>query len=104
MKKRLLSLLFMLLLGFVAVLAQETKPKSLVNADADRVMIEMNVVGNKIITENVPIGKKIEIFSVIGLKVAEFEIKTTSGEYPLNIPKGYYIFKMSDIVRKVAIR
>ena len=106
MKESLFSLLFMILLGYsTAVLAQETRPKSPpVSADVDRIVVEMSVVGNKIVTENVPVGKKIEIFSVIGLKVAEIDIKTTSGEYPLNVSKGYYILKMSDIVRKVAIR
>ena len=107
MKKSWLSLLFLLacICFPVAVLAQsDTKMRSVtVSNDTDR-PAEMNVVGNKIFTDNAPVGKKIEIFSVVGLKVAEIEIKGTSGEYLLSVPKGYYILKMSDIVRKVAIR
>ncbi len=106
MKKSLLSLLFLFacVCFQTTVLAQQDiKPKSVNMVDTDRI-IEMNVVGNKIFTENAPLGKKIEIFSVVGVKVAEIEIKTSSGEYILNVPKGYYILKINDTVRKVAIR
>ena len=105
MKKDLFLLLFSILVCVpVLVLAQEAKPKLPVSAEANRVAVEMIVVDNKIFVENAPVGKKIEIFSVVGVKVVEIEIKTSSSEYPLNVPKGYYIFKINDIVRKGAIR
>ena len=109
MKKGLFSLLLFLGVCFHAiVLAQETKPKQISDViDRSNTAIEMTIVGNKIFTENAPIGKKIEIFSVVGLKVSEIEIKTPSGEYILSVPKGYYILKINDAnntVRKVAIR
>jgi hypothetical protein len=84
-----------------ALAQSDTKPKAVSN-EADRIVVSM--VGNKLSTENAPIGKKIEIFSIIGLRVVEIEIKTHSAEYLLNVPKGYYILKISDTVRKVAIR
>ena len=105
MKKRLFSLLF--LLAYIcfqtAVLAQQDAKSKVVSSDVDHV-IEIYVVGNKITTENAPVGKKIEVFSVVGLKVAEYEIKTPAGEYFLSVPKGYYILRINDTVRKVAIR
>ena len=105
MKKRLFSLLF--LLAYIcfqtAVLAQQDAKTKAVDGDVDHVM-EIYVVGNKITTENAPVGKKIEVFSVVGLKVAEYEIKTPTGEYFLNVPKGYYILRMNGMMRKVAIR
>ena len=105
MKKRLLLLFVSLLVYFpTLVLAQDTKSKLPVSSDADRIGLEINVVGNKIFTENAPLGKKIEIFSVVGQKVDEWEIKKPSEEYILNVPKGYYILKISDTFRKVAIR
>ena len=107
MKKSLLSLLFLLVcicFQTVVLAQQDAKPKPISN-DTERV-VEMNVVGNKVFTENAPVGKKIEIFSIVGLKVLEIEIKTSSGEYPLNVPKGYYILRINDTntVRKAAIR
>jgi len=87
-----------------AVLAQQdTKPKA-VNGDGDHP--NMYVVGNKVYTENIPIGKKIEVFSIVGKIVEEIEITTSAGEYFLNIPKGFYILRLNDntLVRKAAIR
>jgi len=105
MKKSQFSLLILILLSF-PILAQETKQKLPANTNSDRVAFELNIAENKIFTENAPIGKKIMIFSVVGIKVSEIEIKTSSGEYDLNIPKGYYFVKISNsnIVRKVVIR
>ena len=105
MRRGLFSLLLFVWVCFHAttVIAQETRPKQI--SDVDRnITVEMTIVGNKIFTENAPIGKKIEVFSVVGLKVSEIEIKAPSGEYILNVPKGYYILKINDTVRKVAIR
>ncbi|MDR0231857.1 MAG: T9SS type A sorting domain-containing protein [Dysgonamonadaceae bacterium] len=105
MKKNLLSLLF--LLAFIcfqtAVFAQQDAKQRPISNDTDRVM-EMSVVGNKIFIENAPVGKKIEVFSVMGLKVTEIKIETPSVEHTLIVPKGYYILKISDTVRKVVIR
>jgi len=105
MKKNLFSLLFLLayMCFQTSVLAQQDLKQKAVNGDTDHA-IEMYVVGNKIYTENAPIGKKIEVLSIVGPKVAEFEIKSPNGEYFLTVPKGFYILRLNDTVRKVAIR
>ena len=66
--------------------------------------IEVSVSDNYIKVNNAPIGSKLEIYSVVGLKVKEFEMKASSGEYFVNIAKGYYIFRIAETVRKVIIR
>ena len=53
---------------------------------------------------NAPIGSVLEIYSVVGIKVKEIQMKQSSGEYVVNIAKGYYIIRIADTVRKVAIR
>ena len=53
---------------------------------------------------NAPIVSKLEIYSVVGIKVKEIEIKQSTAEYTLNIAKGYYIIRIGETVRKVAIR
>jgi len=89
-----------------AVLAQQDTKSKAVNDDADHVIEKMYVVENKVYTENVPVGKKIEVLSIVGIKVEEIEIKTPTGEYFLNVPKGFYILRLNDntLIRKVAIR
>ena len=104
MKKRLLSILILLacICFQTAVLAQQDTKLKVAGSDSDCIL-EIRVVGNRVFTECAPIGKKIEVFSVVGLKVKEFKIETTSGEYLLTVPKGYYILRLNDTVRKVAI-
>ena len=66
--------------------------------------LEISVHGDRIRVENAPVGSLLEIYSVVGIKVREIEIKQPTAEYTLNIAKGYYIIRIGDTVRKVAIR
>ena len=54
--------------------------------------------------ENAPVGSILEIYSVVGIKVKEIEVKQSTAEYVVDIAKGYYIIRIGDTVRKVAIR
>ena len=72
---------------------QQTKPE-----------IEISFVDNRIKINNATVGSKLEIYSVVGLKVLEVEIKYTSGEYPVNLSKGYYIVRVEETVRKIVVR
>ena len=49
-------------------------------------------------------GTKIVIYSIVGTKMSEFELKTDSSEIPLQLPKGYYIVKIGEVARKVAVK
>lgn len=66
--------------------------------------IEISAYENRIVVSNVPIGSTLEIYSVVGIKVKEIKMKFSSGEYPVDIAKGYYIIRIGETVRKVAIR
>ena len=104
------SLLFSLLIAFLTILssatAQQQSPKqkdiAIIRSASDT--IKISVSDNRITIGNAPIGSKLEIFSIVGIKVREIEMKQPSGEYTVNIAKGYYIIRIEDTVRKVAIR
>ncbi|MDR3140519.1 MAG: hypothetical protein LBU37_02135 [Tannerellaceae bacterium] len=66
--------------------------------------VEVVAIDNRIKVTNAPIGSKLEIYSVVGIKVVEIEMTQSSGEYTVNIAKGYYIIRIDETVRKVAIR
>ena len=51
-----------------------------------------------------PADSIVEIYSVVGIKVEEIKIKQPTAEYTLRIAKGYYIVRINDTVRKIAIR
>ncbi|GAB6395573.1 MAG: T9SS type A sorting domain-containing protein [Bacteroidales bacterium] len=68
------------------------------------VSLEVIAIDNRIKVSNAPIDSRLEIYSIVGIKVAEIEMKHPSGEYILNLVKGYYIVKINETVRKIAIR
>lgn len=104
------SIFYSLLIAFLAiqgsVIAQQQYPKqkdaAIIQTKTDSVQI--SVSDNHITIVNAPVGSKLEIFSVVGIKVREIEMKQSSGEYTVNIAKGYYIIRIEETVRKVAIR
>ena len=66
--------------------------------------LRISAYNNKVVVENAPIGGKLEIYSVVGIRVKEIVIKQATAEYPVDIAKGYYIVRIGDTVRKIAIR
>lgn len=66
--------------------------------------IEISAYDSCIRVKNAPTGSVLEIYSVVGIKVKEIKITSSDGEYPVNIPKGYYIIRIGETVRKVVIR
>ena len=53
---------------------------------------------------NTTVSGTLEIYSVVGIRVKEIPMKQPSGEYAVDIAKGYYIVRIGDTVRKVSIR
>jgi hypothetical protein len=99
--------LFILIIAWSAVFstslpAQEAKPNT--PAEADKKNIELTVDANRISVRNATVGQTMEIFSIIGLKMNEITMKATAADYTLNVPKGYYIIKIGETVRKIVIK
>ncbi len=59
---------------------------------------------NRVKVSNAPEGSQIEVFSVVGIKVRAIRVTRPDGEYVLDLPKGYYIVRLGDVVRKIVIR
>lgn len=72
--------------------------------DKEKDSVEISAYDNKIVVENAPAGSKLEIYSVVGIRVKEIPMKQPSGEYTVDLAKGYYIVRIGDTVRKVSIR
>lgn len=104
MKKIACILTFFLLLfyGFPCF-SQNKQDKKLIIV-TEIVTPEMNVVNNKLHIKNAPVGKQVEVFTVIGNKVRQIEMKSVEGEYELNLPKAIYIFKLNGVVKKFVIK
>lgn len=59
---------------------------------------------NRLIVENLPKDAVLEVFSIVGVKVYSQKIKAGTNEYSLDLPKGYYIIRIGNIVKKISLR
>ena len=84
--------------------ANKSGVKTFASRQEDPSPIEITAYENRIKVENAPVGSILEIYSVVGIKVKEIEVKQSTAEYVVDISKGYYIIRIGDTVRKVAIR
>jgi hypothetical protein len=109
MRRKGFIITFILFLGIVTTFPVDAREINMEKpsysyAANDPTPIEITAYRNRIKVENAPIGSVLEIYSVVGIKVKEIQMKQSSGEYIVNIAKGYYIIRIADTVRKVAIR
>jgi hypothetical protein len=75
------------------------------NEPANEIAVpEMSVSDNKLTLKNAPVGKHIVIYTIIGNKVRQIEIKSPDEEHELKLPRAIYIIKLEGIVRKFVIR
>ncbi|OAV66101.1 hypothetical protein Barb6_00945 [Bacteroidales bacterium Barb6] len=105
----ILSILFLFFFQAVSLLSAQEKEsghvrQQVVKQNTTPSSVGITSSGNRVIVSNAPVGSKLEIYSVVGVKVQEREMKQAFGEYEMNIAKGYYIIRIGDTVRKIAIR
>ena len=48
-------------------------------------------------------GKMLYVYNVAGVRVKSIRVEGDDKQYSLNLPKGCYIVKVGDVVRKVSI-
>lgn len=65
---------------------------------------EILVAGSRLIVKNLEQDAVLEIYSIVGVKVYSIEVKAGTNEYPINLPKGYYIIRIGKHTKKIAIR
>ncbi|MDR2496076.1 MAG: hypothetical protein LBD21_03005 [Tannerellaceae bacterium] len=104
--RRLIITVIVVLSILPAIVAQQTKKEPLSGHKEQALKAEVSVVtiNNHIKVSNAAIGSKLEIYSIVGIKVYEAEIKQESAEYVVNIARGYYIIRIGEAVCKIAIR
>lgn len=102
--KRLIVYFFLVLpfLPFSTVLAQEERKVETVQREPSSLTI--TVSGTAIRVQNATPGSTMEVYDILGVKITSLQIDTADKTLTLNLPKGYYIFKIGDIVRKVVIK
>lgn len=90
------------LLIFPTVVAQEGRKVETVQNEQSS--LTLTVSGTTVRVQNATPGSLMEVYNILGVKVTSVRIDTVDKSVILNLPKGYYIFKIGDIVRKVVIK
>lgn len=102
--KRVLLYFFLVftLLPLSTVMAQDgRKTETVQNETAS---LTLTVSGTSIRVQNATPGSMMEVYDILGVKITSVRIDAVDKTVTLNLPKGYYIFKIGDIVRKVVIK
>jgi len=100
-----IALCFLIIFSFLSypvVYAQEGR-KSL-PIDNEQTSVTLTVISNNVRVQNAAPGSVLEVYNVLGMKVASIKIDSVDKVITLNLPKGWYILKIENIARKVAIK
>lgn len=102
--KRVLLYFFLALslLPLSTLTAQERRKVETVQREPASLTI--TVSGTAIHIQNATPGSTMEVYDILGVKITSLQIDTADKTVTLNLPKGYYIFKIGDTVRKVVIK
>ena len=104
--KRIASVIvFLMILSCpVSVFSQDIKNRREPVVIEEQLTPEMFVANNTLYLKNAPIGKRVEIITIIGNKIREITITSSVIEYELNLPRAIYIFRMDGMVKKFIVK
>jgi len=88
----------------VSVFSQDIKNRRDSVLIEDQAMPDMYVSNNKLYIKNAPVGKRVEIITIIGNKIREIQITSPDFEYDLSLPRAIYLFRLDGMVRKFMIK
>lgn len=59
---------------------------------------------NRVRVQNAEPGARMEVYNIVGVRLTTIRIESADVTVQVNLPKGYYIFKIGNVVRKVVIK
>lgn len=74
------------------------------NVEQIKQELKISISNNRLIVENPDKETVLEIFSIVGVKVFNVKVNTGTNEFPLSLPKGYYIIRVGNTAKKIALR
>ncbi|MDP4202343.1 MAG: hypothetical protein Q8861_06590 [Bacteroidota bacterium] len=95
-----------LLLSFFLLSASHLAAQTTTYPDTQEQTQRIGVVVSekKMTVFNAPYNTSLKVFSLVGVKVAEFKVTLTRQDFYLDLPIGYYIVKVGEQTFKIAIR
>lgn len=99
------TLLLLTLLSLAdALRAQDDRRAETMQAEQPSASVVLTVKENRVRVQNARPGDLLEVYSIVGVKVASVRIESADDTIELNLSKGFYILKVGSVARKVVIR
>lgn len=103
MKKNTLFLFLLVLFLLLPDLsAQESRKYTPI--ENEQAAVTLIIIGNDVRVQNASIGSVLEVYNILGVKLYSVRIDSTDKTITLNLPKGCYVLKIEQTVRKVVIK
>lgn len=102
MKRKILTLAFTAALLFsIPVQLRAESFNEAIGIDVQNITISVN---ESILHVTGAEGQVLQVYNVAGVRVMSIRIEDSDKRYDLNLPKGCYIIKVGNVVRKISIR
>ncbi|MEA4841386.1 MAG: hypothetical protein ABFC90_12085 [Bacteroidales bacterium] len=101
MKKRF-TFIFLSFMLFAPLNAQ--KGEKVIVTVSQETTVSVFLKGKTLQLQNAVVGEKLEVLSIVGVRVFDKKIESSNQEFQLGLPKGYYIVKMGTVVRKISVK
>jgi len=100
--KRIVIVLALFLIVLAPLTAQKTE-KAVANVTTETTLSVIQT-GKTLQLQNATVGEKMEVLSIVGVRIVEKKIESSNQSYTLELPKGYYIVKIGTAVRKISVK
>lgn len=106
MRKLLYCFFFLFTFSLHSTLwAQNERKEKTVQKELPSSSIVITVSGNtQVHVKNAEPGSKMEVYSIVGVRLTTILVESMDEVVQLDLPKGYYIFKIGNVVRKLVIK
>lgn len=100
--KKIVSILVLALIVLAPLVAQ--KAEKVVVAATTETTLSVIQTGKILQLQNATVGEKMEVLSIVGVRIVEKKIESSNQTFTLELPKGYYIVKIGTAVRKISVK
>ena len=100
--KKIVAILVLALITLAPLAAQ--KAEKAVAAATTEPTLSVILSGKNLQLQNATVGEKMEVLSIVGVRVVEKKVESSNQSITLELPKGYYIVKVGTAVRKISVK
>lgn len=100
--KKIVVLFVMALITFAPLSAQ--KSEKVVAPTPQDTSLSLILTGKTLQLQNATVGEKLEVLSIVGVRIVDKKIESSNQSFTLELPKGYYIVKIGTAVRKISMK